>query len=280
MARDYLESIALPVTAIDTVVRNVADKPRDEWDSQFIRTQIGLLDRSSQQLISTGPITCDALINHHTSLLDLIIALDGYLQAQLDGNPVAADVMIEEVMTAIDKASQSLQAVAVIAQATPPAASTAFLGAEVLRPADDLRDALAELPGSACVDEAPGQYRCNFPLEGTTGDVMIVSTSAHGSSDFTTLYLDLEKEVQFGEVERFYALVIQYTVVDASTTSALSNWLANGLISSLWEWDSTGTEVVAFETILNDVYFKTTATASILTYRACSGPSSFCLSDE
>ena len=280
MAREYLDSITLPVVGIDIVLGNIADKPHDQWAPQFIQTQIGILDRTTQQLISTGPATCDTLTDHHARLIDLVIALDGALQAQLNGNSMASEIMLEKVMSAIVDAGESLQKVIALAEATPPPGTANLPPTAILRSGPDLRATLIQRDSVKCVDEVPGQYRCNFPLEGTTGDVMIVSTSAGTSTDFTALYLDFDKEVQFGEVDRFYALMVQHTISDASTASRFSSWLADGLVSSLCDWDSTATEVVAFETEITQVHFKVTATTSVLTYKACIGEPTFCFPDE
>jgi hypothetical protein len=280
MARNYLDSNALPVVGIDTVITNISEKPRDQWDSAFVQTQIGILDRTSEQLISTGPATCDVLIEHHANLIDLVIILDGALQAELDGDYVVANTIIERAMTAIVKAGESLQTVTDLAEPAPESHVTTLSQTSVLRDGLELRPILLQRERVECNDESPGQYRCSFPLEGTTGDVMLIYTAAGSAADFTVLYLDLDKQVQFGEVERFYALMIAYTIADASTASTFSGWLADGLVSSLWDWEAAGTDAVAFETNLNGVDFRVSATTSILMYKACIGDQSFCAADD
>jgi len=280
MARQYLDSIALPVVGIDTVLGNISERPHDQWDAQFIQTQIGILDRTAEQLISTGPATCDLLIQHHASLIDLVIVLNGALQADLDGDYEVADLLLEKAMTAIVTAGEALQPVTTLAEATPAPQVSTLSPKLALRDGLELRPTLLHREGIECVDEVPGQYRCNFPLEGTTGDVILVSTTAGAAADFTALYLDLNKQVQFGEVDRFYALMVEYTIVDPSTASGFSSWLADGLVSSLWDWEATGTDVVEFDTHINGVYFRVTATTSKLTYKACIGDPGFCLPES
>jgi hypothetical protein len=277
MARQYLDSIALPVGGIDTVLRNISERPHVQLDTQFIQTQIGILDKTAEQLISTGPATCDLLIEHHVNLLDLVFFLNGVLQAELDGDYEVADQLLDKAMSSVARVGETLQAVITLAEETPAALISPLPLNLVLRDGSELRLIIHQRERSKCVDESPGQYRCNFPLKGTTGDVMLVSTTDGAASDFTALYLDLDKGVQFGEVDRFYALMVEYTITDSSTASAFSSWLSDDLIPSLWNWEATETDAVEFDTHINGVYFRVSATTSILTYKACIGDAAFCV---